>query len=153
MKIFRVVIIAGAIAGLSACSSASTVDTSSTTVAPTTIAVAPADCSQDAMDGAVGERRTYVMGCVADWAALQPQSWECGEHCYAFIYKWDQAKWNLRMKCDLYSHLSADGGCYGMTGQINDGNYTESIAEFPPKAVVCELWKESFADETKTFCA
>ena len=142
--------------GLTACAPSSSADpTTTTTLAPTTTAVAAPDCSQDALDAAVGERETYVMGCVGGWTALQPRSWECGEHCWGFIYKWDQAKWNLRLKCDLYSVLSETGGCYGMSGQINDGTYTDTIAEFPPKAVACELWKESFAEESerRALCA
>jgi hypothetical protein len=155
MRIFRLLISAVAIVGLSACSSSSTADETTTTVAVTTTTEATPDCSQDALDAAVGERETYVAGCVAGWAALTPRSWECGEHCFAFIYKWEQAKWNLTMKCSLYSVLSADGYCTGMTGQIPDGNYTDAIAEFPPKAVACELWKDSFVDpkESKAFCA
>ncbi len=156
MKISRLLISAVAVLSLGACSSSSAADTTTTTTVPeTTTTVALPDCSQDAMDAAVGERETYVMGCVAGWAALQPRSWECGEHCWGFIYKWDQAKWNLTMKCSLYSLLSDSGGCTGMTGQISDGNYTDTIAEFPPKAVACELWKDSFVDpsETKVFCA
>lgn len=156
MKISRLLISAIAIIGLSACSSSSAADeTTTTTVAATTTIEATPDCSQDALDAAVGERETYVMGCIDGWTALQPRSWECGEHCYAFIYKWDQAKWNLTMKCSLYSLLSETGGCYGMSGQIPDGTYTDTIAEFPPKAVACDLWKESFADpeEARAFCA
>lgn len=156
MRISRLLISAVAIFGLGACSDSSAADTTTTTtVAVTTTTAAAPDCSQDALDGAVGERDTFVMGCVAGWTALQPKSIECGEHCDAFIYKWDQAKWNLTMKCSLYSLLSETGGCNGMAGQIPDGNYTATISEFPPKAVACELWKESFADpnELKAFCA
>lgn len=152
MKIFRALLVTTVVISLSSCASSSADTATTTTAAPTTTTQAPADCSQDALDGAVGERETYVMGCAAGWAALQPRSWECGEHCYAFIYKWDQAKWNLTMKCSLYSPLSADGGCQGMTGQITDANYTDSIAEFPPKAVACDLWKQSFADPTESLC-
>ena len=148
MKIFKVLLIATAVVGMSACAPSSSADTTTTTtMPPTTTTVAPPDCSQDALDGAVGERDTYVLGCAGGWTALQPKSWECGEHCYAFIYKWDQAKWNLAMKCDQYSALSTEGYCTGMTGQILDGTYTETIAEFPPQDVVCQVWAKSVYQE------
>jgi ABC-type transport system substrate-binding protein len=148
MKISRLLVSAVAILSLGACSSSSSADTTTTTtLAPTTTTIALPDCSQDALDAAVGERETYILGCSSNWAALQPRSWECGEHCYAFIYKWDQAKWNLALKCDQYSALSADGYCTGMTGQIRDANYTENIVEFPTKDVACQIWAKSVYQE------
>jgi len=151
MKVLRLIIIAAAISGLASCSSADSATPATTVAATTTTTTAP-DCSPAALEATVGEK-TYTLGCTSNWAALQPSSWECGEHCYGFIYKWDQAKWNLAMKCSLYSPLSAEGSCQGMTGQISDANYTDGVTEFPPTAVACELWKESFVDpESNTAC-
>lgn len=136
------------IVSMSACSSSSATETTTTTtIAPTTTTAAAPDCSQQALDAAVEERETYVIGCDSGWAALQPRSWVCGEHCYAFIYKWDQAKWNLAIKCDQYSALSSEGFCTGMTGRIQDSNYTEAVAEFPPNEVVCQIWAKSIYAE------
>lgn len=51
------------------------------------------------------------------------------------------------MKCDQYSALSADGFCSGMSGEIRDAIYTETITEFPPQDVVCQIWAKSFYAE------
>ena len=152
MKVLRIIIIATAIAGLASCGSADTAMTT-TVAATTTTTVAAPDCSQSALDAAAGEK-VYQLGCSSNWAALQLSSQECGEHCYGFIYKWDQAKWNLAMKCSLYSPLSVEGSCQGMTGQISYANYTNSVTEFPPTDVACELWKDSFVDpESNKACS
>jgi hypothetical protein len=156
MKFSRLVLIVTSIAAFSSCSSSdvATTSTSTTTAATTTTASIP-DCSQYALDAAAGERDSYVLGCASNWAAIQPESWICGEHCYAFIYKWDQGKWNLTMKCDQYSALSPDGYCQGMTGEISEGNYTPTISEYPPSDVACQIWAKSpFAEfEKNTQCA
>ena len=153
MKVLRLVIIVTAITGLTSCSSADSTTPETTVAATPTTTVAAPDCSQSALDAAGGEK-VYPLGCSSNWAALQLSSQECGEHCYAFIYTWEQAKWNLAMKCSLYSPLSAEGSCQGMTGQISDANYTNSVTEFPPTDVACELWKDSFVDpESNKACS
>ena len=144
MKVLRLIIVTTAITGLASCGSADKATTTTVAATTTTTAAAP-DCSQSALDAAGGEK-VYPLGCSSNWAALELSSQECGEHCYGFIYKWDQSKWNLAMKCSLYSPLSAEGSCQGMTGQISDANYTNSVTEFPPTDVACELWKDSFVD-------
>lgn len=152
MKLVRLLISISSIVALYACAGASS-QTSSTTLPATTTAVAP-DCSEAALSAAAGEADTYVLGCSSNWAALQPRSWECGEHCWAFIFKWDQAKWNLVAKCSQYSALSEDGYCLGMTGQIMDDNYVQNV-EYPPADVSCRIWANSLYRETDedTACA
>ncbi len=142
MKVLRLIIIATAITGLASCSSADSATPATTVAATTTTTVVAPDCSQSALDAAGGEK-VYPLGCSSNWAALQLSSQECGEHCYAFIYKWDQAKWNLAMKCSQYSPLSAAGSCEGMTGKTSDANYSGMATEFPSEDAVCDIWAKS----------
>ena len=147
MKTLRTFIVGIAFIGLSACGSSSNAnDTSAITVPATTTTVSKADCSYEALDAAVGEKDSYILGCVSNWAAVQPNSWECGEHCYGFIYKWEQENWSLKMKCSQYSHILEEGTCTGMIGQISEGNYTSTIAEMPPKEVACQIWARAIVD-------
>ena len=155
MNILRKFVFVSLMIALTSCSESG--NTMSTTTVPTyvpTTTVSAPDCSQPALERTVGEK-TYVLGCSADWAALQPFSWECGEHCFAFIYKWEQTKWSLKMKCDQYQTLSIEGWCEGMQGDISDGNYTGSVAEFPPNDIACQIWvKSMYAEyEKKTSCS
>ena len=141
MRNLRLMIAVPALLLITACGASSSSDSTTDEPSTTTTVLAP-DCSQEALDAAAGEPDTYVLGCSSNWAALQPESWECGEHCWAFIFKWDQSKWNLVAKCSQYSPLSADGSCSGMTGQITDGNYVQTV-EYPPADVSCQIWANS----------
>lgn len=113
--------------------------TSSTTLPATTTTVAP-DCSETALSAAAGEA-TYVIGCAEGWAGVQLRSYECGEHCYGYIYKWDEAKWNLLGMCSQYSLiLPEDNSCQGMSGLPKDRSFSGQMVAFPPKEVACQIW-------------
>jgi hypothetical protein len=136
MKLLRILLAVGAITCLAACGNSSA-NQSTSTVAETSLPQAPADCSEKTLD-ALGGR--VILGCTGNWAAIEAPALDCTEHCFAFIFKWDGAKWNLKMRCDQYSTLYGSGFCSGMTGNAQDAQYTDTIEEFPPLSVSCELW-------------
>jgi hypothetical protein len=146
MKVLRILLAVSAIASLTACGG-STAKQSTSSVAETSAPLATPDCSQEALDATSGRKGTYVLGCSGNWAAVEsPYIDECTEHCFAFIYKWDQAKWNLTMKCDQYSTLSAEGFCMGLTGEMQNAEYIDTIAEFPPQDVACQIFPPNRSD-------
>lgn len=139
MKVLRILLAITAITSLAACGSSSA-NQSTSTVAETSTSLATPDCSQKALDATTGQGGTYIVGCAENWAAVEAGSGECNEHCFAFIFKWDEAKWNLKMKCDQYSTLSEDGFCMGMTGEFQNAQDISTIAEYPPADVACQIW-------------
>lgn len=136
MKVLRILVLAMAVAGFSACSASSTSDTSTTV---TTIA-AP-DCSKAAIEVGVGEP-VATFNCSGDWAAIQPSSYvsSCNECESVWLYKWDSAAWNLKGVGNQYGTLTPDAGIMGMTGLLKDKIYTENMTEYPSQEVACELW-------------
>lgn len=138
MKLIRIFVSILSISALTACGGGNA-ETSSTTLLATTTTLAP-DCSETSLSTAAAEA-TYVIGCAERWAGLQLKSQECGEHCYGYIYKWAQAKWNLLGMCSQYSLiLPENNSCEGMTGTPKDRNFTGGMTEFPPKEIACQIW-------------
>jgi hypothetical protein len=126
---------------LAACGNSATSETTTTIPTTTTTTIASPDCSMPALETAIGEP-TYIVGCSGEWAALQPKSLECGEHCFGFVYKWENSQWSLLGKCSQFSLiLPEDNWCEGMSGKPLDQTFTgQPMSEFPPKEISCEIW-------------
>ncbi len=125
---------------LTACGNSTSTE-SSTSAIPAVTTIESPDCSLAALENAIGEP-TYIVGCTGEWAALQPKSLECGEHCFGYVYKWSNSEWNLLGKCSQYSLLlPEDNSCEGMSGMPVDQTFTgQPMSEFPPKEISCEIW-------------
>ena len=136
MKIFRVLVVMMAAAGLSSCGATSTSETSTTV---TTIA-AP-DCSKAAIEIGVGEPIS-TFNCSGDWAGIQPSSYvsSCTECESVWLYKWESGAWNLKGLGNQYLMLTPEVGNMGMTGLLKDKIYTGNMTEYPSQEVACELW-------------
>lgn len=129
---------AAAVAGLASCGASSTAVTSTTV---TTTTVAAPDCSKAAIELGVGEPTSYFE-CSGEWAAIMPDSYTavCNECEAVWLYKWEAGAWNLKGSGSQYSTLTPNSGFGGMTGLLRDRIYTDSMTEYPPKEVACELW-------------
>jgi len=100
------------------------------------------ECSRASIESAVGES-TSVFNCAGEWAAIQPSSYvsDCTECESVWLYKWSQEKWNLMGRCNQYVPLvESQTPCSAMAGWLNDGNYIDKMADFPPSDVACTIW-------------
>jgi hypothetical protein len=138
MKVLRILILTAAVAGLASCGASSTSDTADTSTTVTTVA-AP-DCSKAAIELGVGEPTSYFE-CSGEWAGIMPASYadDCNECESVWLYKWEAGAWNLKGVGNQYSTLTPNSVA-GMTGLLKNKIYTDTMTEFPPKEVACELW-------------
>jgi hypothetical protein len=138
MKFQRIVVTALSIL-LVACGGPSQ---SSDTSLATPTSIEQLKCSQMAIEAAVGQS-TSLFNCVGEWAAVQPVSYvrDCTECESVWLYKWDDAKWNLVGRCNQYVLLvESESPCSPMSGWINDDNYIDAMADFPSRDVACDIW-------------
>jgi hypothetical protein len=138
VRISKILLTTVLLTALASCGGSENSKELGTTVAPPSTAAAP-DCSESAIEAGAGES-VQVMNCKQDWAAVQSESLECGEHCYGWLLKWSDSKWNLMGSCSQYSALIPDNGCQGMSGLLKDKTYTDTWTDFPSKEVACQLW-------------
>lgn len=139
MKLHRLGIVVLSLV-LVACGTAE--QSSETTAATTTVSTLPVDCSKPAIEAAVGESISNF-NCAGEWTAIQPDSYvgDCLDCESVWIYKWQDAKWNLMGRCNQYVPLvKSEMPCSPMAGWLNDGDYIDTMADFPEADIACELW-------------
>lgn len=65
-----------------------------------------------------------------------------------WLYKWSEPKWNLMGRCNQYMMLvESENPCAPMSGWLNDGTYTDKMADFPPAEVACAIWSTNRYEE------
>jgi hypothetical protein len=139
MKIFRFGVVVLSLFLVACGGSTQSSDSSAVT---TTTTVTQVDCSRAAIEIGVGES-TSIFNCSGEWAAIQPSSYvgNCTECESVWLYKWSEAKWNLMGRCNQYVMLvESESPCGAMSGWLNDDNYIDKMADFPPPKVACDIW-------------